>query len=184
MAILLNEIFGTAISLCAFSLLASAGYHKLNPVNRDYYIDVVRGYNFSLPLSASMVVFGIALVEVVAALLVSVPSTRSVGLVLGAFLMFFYGGVMTIVYWRGARDISCGCGGPGQESVISPLLFVRNLVLGLAFLLAVPAGLASSWETAGLGMLLALGLVLFYLSMEQLLQNDVKLKNIKQMRKL
>ncbi|MGI9294365.1 MAG: MauE/DoxX family redox-associated membrane protein, partial [Pseudomonadales bacterium] len=122
--------------------------------------------------------------ELIVGIAIAIPASRSIGTLLGAILLLVYLVMMARQLLQGKKDLVCGCAGPASDAKISPALLLRNFALiSLAMfcfashLTTVHAGMQiGSALLLSLG--LALGMVLLYLCLEQLISNQQKLQNL------
>jgi uncharacterized membrane protein YphA (DoxX/SURF4 family) len=192
MIITLSAVIATAISLCAFSLFIFAGTQKLRPANRDYYRQVIEGYQLPVSLALTPIVVGLAICEIAIALLIILPGTQTLGLIAAAVFVSGYALAMANALHQGARDVDCGCNGPGASTTISYQQVLRNSILALGFALAAAfsAAFAESFSAhlgaAATVLATACGLVLIliYLAWQQLASNHEQLLALKKIRKL
>lgn len=126
-------------------------------------------------LSISSII--LILLELLSAVLVLNPVSRSPGLIIMAGLLLLYASGISINLYRGRRDIDCGCNGPASTQTLSWWLVSRNLVFtGLVILAMQPAiGRSLNWLdmfTIFFAVLVASGL---YLGFNQLLAQAPRL---------
>lgn len=77
--------------------------------------------------------------ELLAAILVLFPASRTTGFTAMAGLLIIYAAGIGINLYRGRRDMDCGCGGPASKHPISGWLVLRNLLLlGLVLTARIP----------------------------------------------
>jgi len=68
------------------------------------------------------------LMELISAILVLIPLTRSAGLTIMAILLTLYATGISINLIKGRRNIDCGCNGPATTQALAWWLVVRKLV--------------------------------------------------------
>ena len=118
-------------------LLGSAGVHKLLDVGG--FRSIVAGYRLVPPALEGPAALGVIAAELLAAVLVSVPATRSRGAALAAVVLVIYAAALALNLRRGRNRIDCGCLGFGQADRIAWWMVARNLGLtALALLAAFP----------------------------------------------
>jgi hypothetical protein len=173
----LMDVLSNTAALFLLWLLADAGLHKLRPANRDYYASVLAGYG--VPAGARLAA-PLGGVELLAAVLITLPSSRLFGAGLAVLLLLAYAIGVGVQLHRGRAGADCGCAGPGGRLSISLELLLRNLVLVLVAIAVclVPVG---GVDLAGwlLAVPAAAALILVNLSAEQLLGNLPKLRAIR-----
>lgn len=168
-----QAIFSLAIALFTLALLVQAGLSKLQ--KPSYYLETVSAY--AGVEVGNTVVRGIGVIEIVIALLVVIPETRSAGGLAAGALMLVYAAAMGRQLAAGRRDLRCGCSGPAAETRVGGELVIRNLILSLPMI-------ALGWGVHRLGSLpellvgVAFGglLVLSYAATDQLIANRQKLR--------
>lgn len=119
--------------------------------------------------------------ELLAALLVLIPTARTAGLVVMAGLLLVYTAGISINLLRGRRNIDCGCSGPSSRHELSGWLVLRNLLLSGLVLLALAPVSARPLNWLDLlvivfGVLIAGGL---YLGMNQLLAQAPRIATLR-----
>jgi Methylamine utilisation protein MauE. len=133
----LDTVFVWILSLCMAQLLGMAAWHKFK--NMTEFKLVLSGYEllpFSLLDAASKLIM---VLECLTALALLLPSTRLLGALLAASLMFLYGCAMAINLLHGRRLLDCGCHINSQKQPISWHLVIRNLMFaGTMLLLLLP----------------------------------------------
>ena len=158
------------------------------PVHQNYYRSVLANYGVSLPEFARILVWLVGLLELLSALLITLPYFRQIGLILAGVILLCYLLAMAANLLQGKVDMDCGCFGPASQTKISAELLLRNAILiGLLVMAAAPAFQATTKEAMQLGAndwtlsaLLAAMLILLNLTLEQVIANTQKLNSLKQ----
>lgn len=152
-----------------------AGLHKLR--KPAYYRELLSSWlPPGMPGVASLV-YLVAVVEGVIALMLIIPAGHAVGLMCSATLLVVYAMFMAMQLVQGRRNLQCGCAGPLSDLIISPALLIRNLLCAaLALLALVPnVSVAAGFGSAGLSLSIAVFLVTVYLTTEQMIANTQRL---------
>jgi hypothetical protein len=170
------NVFIAAIELLIMGILLQAGFSKLSGENQSYYAKTIQTYGVRSQAVASLLPRLIGAVELIICALILVPISAKLGVLLAGSLfgIYFFAFVKQIL--QGKADMNCGCGGPGADLKISPMLLLRNAALiGLCWF-------AISTQTVSLGIAwvlvipLAAALGLVYLSSDQLIANQQKIQ--------
>lgn len=180
----MDPVITLIISICMSLLFAVAAAHKLRAVAAfraamdDYQLIPHR-------LSGFVSIF-LVVTELLAAIMVLIPSTRGTGFTIMAALLLVYTAGISINLVRGRRTIDCGCSGPASRHELSGWLVLRNLILlGLVLLSPVlqesgwPATRTLNWldiTTILFGVMVASGL---YMSLNQLLAQAPRLATLR-----
>ncbi len=161
-----------AIALFAGLIFFHAGYSKFR--HSADYIDIMAAY-LGRPVKR-WTVTTVGTTEMVLALALLVPATRSIAALGCSFLLVMYAGFMWRQIQLGRKDLRCGCSGPAAETRIGPELVLRNLLVAAPLLgvAAQPPSL-NSMVIISLGTALGLFLVLIYLSTDQIIANRQRL---------
>lgn len=154
-------------------LLAFAARHKA--VDGPRFRAQLAEYRLLPAAMVAPAALTLMLVELITAVGLLLPGTRSGAALVAAALLALYAGAMAVNIARGRSHIDCGCGDAPQ--LLSPWLVLRNLVLALA---ACWASLTVTDRALGgldavlmpLGLLAVLGV---WLALEQLLANQGEL---------
>ena len=166
---------GNAATLFFCWLFARAALHKLALGNAGYYRNVVAGYGIAAGGSGLWLARVVGLLELIVALSLLLPASRTVGATLALLLLAGYALLMSWQLTRGKTSLDCGCAGSDDEMKVSWHLILRNALLCLLALLC----LAPATQTGFGGWLFsaALGsaLLLIYMSVEQLIANWQKM---------
>ena len=125
-----------ALALFLFWLFARAALHKFRHARhyRQLVSSFLEGHGRTLPL-----VYLVAALELVMALLVIPPATRALGCIGVSLLLAFYAAMMAWHYLRGHADMRCGCSGIDSQLTVGPALIARNLVCSAFALTAIAA---------------------------------------------
>jgi len=169
-------IVAYAIKLLIAGLFLHAGFSKLQPHNQAYYRGVIRAYGVVPPgLIAALprIMGGIEMLTAVAILL---PFYSSTGLIATTGLLTLYLLMFVKQLLQGRADIDCGCAGPGADVKISPALLLRNIILIGLCVFAINAATATFLSIWFLALPLAMMFGLIYVSCEQLMVNQQKIK--------
>lgn len=169
-------IFTGAIELLIVGIVLQAGLSKLSAENQSYYATTIQTYGVGPQAVALFLPRLIGAFELMICALILVPISSKLGVLLAGslFAVYFLAFVKQIL--QGKADMNCGCGGPGADLKISPMLLLRNAALIGLCLFAV------STQTAALGIAwvlvlpLAGALGLVYLSSDQLIANQQKIQ--------
>jgi hypothetical protein len=132
MLLLMQTTFAFFLAL----LLVRAALHKLG--DRYRFQGILADYGLLPEGSLSNAAFFVPLVELTAAILLIMPSTRQTGAALAGTLLTGYAIVMAISLARGQYLVDCGCGGAPEP--ISWALVSRNIGL-VAFIVPTATGL-------------------------------------------
>jgi len=160
-------------------LFGMAGAHKLKAL-ADFR-SAIDDYQLVPENLSAFLSVGLVAAELLAALLVLIPSTRNSGFAAMAGLLLLYTAAIGINLYRGRRDLDCGCGGAASRHLISGWLVTRNLLLLIFVLLAgIPsAGRPLNWLDVlviAFAVLVASGL---YLGINQLLSQAPRLARLR-----
>jgi hypothetical protein len=132
------------VQLAAFlaALLWVSGLHKL--VRRERTQTIVREFAGVPPRLAPLLVAAVAAAEVLAGVLLWLPSSRVLG---GALALLIWGGYLGLIVraiMQGRRDADCGCSFGAGQRPLGAYQVARNTGLcGAALLVAAAAGSAS-----------------------------------------
>ncbi|MBE9537526.1 MAG: hypothetical protein IMF06_00510 [Proteobacteria bacterium] len=164
------DLLGIGMALFLAWLFAQAAIHKLRAPN--VYRRLIAVY-LEADTVGRPVVWLIASVELILAVLLLLPVSRHTGLAGSAFVLFAYAGLMAMQLARGRHDLQCGCAGPASTATVTPALVIRNSVCAFLALLALaPAvDVAPSAIGTGLTLFITIFSILIYLSSEQMISN-------------
>ncbi len=126
-----------APSLLAAMILARACAFKLRDLIR--FEGVVANYRLAPPATAPLIARGLPVAEILLAVALLAPWTRSVADMTAAALFVVFGLAVGVNIVRGRREIDCGCGDPAHRQPLSWSLVGRNVALAA---LLIAAGLA------------------------------------------
>ena len=166
----MTEVLGNGLALFFAWLFAAAALYKFRAPR--YYQMLLKSHMPGLPFNRLIPMF-LAITELLIAVLVLWPSTRTAALVGVAVLLSGYAATMSWQLRNGHADAACGCSGAGSELLVSPALVARNLVCA-ALALASMTAAASAWSgllSAALSLVIAVALVSGYLLCERLIGN-------------
>lgn len=122
------------IALSIGVLFAAAAAHKV----RDWirFREVVRNYQLLPRRLVPHAAAALIALELSAALLIVLVSTRPIGALLSAGLLLAYGSAMAINLGRGRVSLDCGCLGIGRRQTVRWWMVGRNAVLAVLALVA------------------------------------------------
>ncbi len=182
-------VLSNATALFLSWLLLTAGSHKLQPSNSEYYEIVFTDYGVRLPVLTQQLPKLAGLVEVVLGMALLIPGLR-LWSVPGAVLLL--GGYLLLLCWQvaqGKTGMDCGCAGRDGDIKVGPRLLLRNLALWLLALwlwwsvgnLSSIRLMAQDWSPVfwGMSLLAAMVGVLVYLSAEQLMATGQRIQQLK-----
>ena len=180
---------GMVLALFFSWLFASAGLSKLVPANRDYYENVMQNYGLASGL-VSPVRTGVALLELVIAVMLILPvipgvqafGSQSLGFLLAGFLLVAYALLIANSLWQGKRDMDCGCAGSGRSVKIGPELLWRNLSLVMLALMGMVLSGPTQLQAWLVAAPVVVALIFCYLAIETLLVNMQKLRLLRSAR--
>ena len=175
----LFQLLSIATALFMFWLFAQGAVHKLNPENDLYFSSLIAEFGWGNVTLARFITKAVGLFELLIAITILYPGTRSLSAMVALVLLFGYLIHMAYQLYQGRRDLDCGCAGPGANVKISGQLLARNLLLMLMTLFCFTAAENVSNSLWLLGILLAIVGILVYLSSEQLIGNAQKLKALR-----
>ena len=164
------EVLDNGLALFFAWLFAAAALYKFRAPR--YYQVLLQSHLPGLPFKPLIPMF-LAITELLIAVLVLWPPTRTVALAGVAALLIAYAATMSWQLRNGHADAACGCSGAGSELLVSPALVTRNLVCA-ALALASMTAAASAWSgllSAALSLVIAVALVSGYLLCERLIGN-------------
>lgn len=175
----MDPAFTIIVSLCMSLMFGIAAMHKLRAV--AVFRATLDEYRLVPRVLSGGVAIALIAAELLAAILVLVPSVRTAGLLIMTILLLIYTAGISINLLRGRRDIDCGCSGPASRHELSGWLVLRNLVLlGLVLVAANPlTQRPMNWLDAVVvlfSVMVASGL---YMAMNQLLAQAPRLATLK-----
>jgi hypothetical protein len=156
--------------LAAFEavLLLASGLHKV--IRRDRTQAVVREFAGVPPHFAPLAVVVVALLELLASLLLWMPSYRVVG---GTLAVLIWGGYLALILRaiaQGRRDVDCGCTFGAARRPLGVYQVVRNVVLtGVALLVAAGSAAGVTGPVLASQILAALVLLALYGALDQVM---------------
>lgn len=131
-----DPIYVVASALTVAVILASAATHKLRAPMR--FASQLEDYQLVPGALVGLLARLIPALEVVIALGMLIPTTRSAASLAACALLAAYAAAIGINLWRGRQDIDCGCAGPDQAQPLRPQLLLRNAILvGLGLLASI-----------------------------------------------
>jgi len=158
---MIDPVFNWIVALALIQLFASAAWHKARDISG--FSQIIASYQILPNTSKPSAALSIIAIEVIAAALIMIPSTRTTGAVLVAALLLGYALVMAINLLRNRRLLDCGCHFGQKKQSISWLLVVRNIAIAtLTLLLFLPM------QTRAMN-IFDLGIVLFGLSLSSMI---------------
>ena len=126
----LDPAIGWILALSLALLLGDAAGHKLRDPAR--FRSALAGYRLMPEALVVPAGLGIVAAELLAAVLLVLPSRRAVGAAMAAALMGAYALAMGVNLLRGRTRIDCGCLGFGRTERIAWWMVARNAVLAAA----------------------------------------------------
>ena len=182
-------LISDCLALFLLWLFVTAGIHKLQYRNRNYYQRVISAYGFD-SLAASLNFRRLlGLFELLLGMTILVPLWREVAAITATLLLLGYFVLMATQLWQGKRDVDCGCAGPMSDSKIAPALLVRNAFLIVVALFCVMndssalfSAALNDRSAALFALPLAIMMPILYMCCEQLIVNGQKLQNLKTIR--
>lgn len=168
---MLQSVLGVSVAVFGLVLFVAAGFSKLaRPL---LYQPIMHSY-LGRPVSVWLVRL-VGVVELVAGIALLLPATSTAAMWVCGVLLWCYAAMMTRQLIAGHRDMRCGCGGPASEIRVSNELVGRNIAVAMPFFtIAVSASVPppeSSLIEMGLGLALAVVLVISYHSVDHLIAN-------------
>lgn len=175
----MDPVITVSISICMSVLFAVAAVHKLRAL--AIFRSAMDEYRLMPRNLSGIAAVLVVTAELLAALLVLIPTARTAGLVVMAGLLLVYTAGISINLLRGRRNIDCGCSGPSSRHELSGWLVLRNLLLSGLVLLALAPVSARPLNWLDLlvivfGVLIAGGL---YLGMNQLLAQAPRIATLR-----
>jgi len=175
---MIDPAVGLILALAFATLFATAALHKLRDLAGFDAAFVAYGltpaaarvrWSRSVPLAELLVAIGLIL----GAARSDAPRAGAIGAAAaasGAGLLLLYAAAIGLNLRRGRRELSCGCGGPGERRPIAAWMVWRNLALALALLASFVPWRVRAWTlTDGVTVLLGVAVVsVLYLSLDQL----------------
>lgn len=158
-------------------IMFAAAWHKF--VEPEEFVGALAAYRLLPEAAIWPAARLLPVLEAVLGAGVLVPVTRQAALLGLAALVSVYAVAMAINLLRGRRDIDCGCGGASHP--LSWALVARNIVLGLAAILASRPAVARNMEWTD-ALTLVLGVLAFYalyLMADELLRQGSRLAQIR-----
>jgi len=138
----MDPVITLIISICMSLLFSFAAAHKLRAI--AVFRAAMDDYQLIPHQLSGLVSVLLIVTELLAAIMVLIPSTRATGFAIMATLLLVYTAGISINLARGRHTIDCGCSGPASRHELSGWLVLRNLVLlGLVLLSLVLQG--SDW---------------------------------------
>ncbi|GAA6151994.1 MauE/DoxX family redox-associated membrane protein [Pseudoteredinibacter isoporae] len=173
---MLVSLLAQAVALFLVWLLLHAARHKLLSDNQHYYENLMQNYAYvPRSLQGIATVRAIAAGEILIALGLLLPFSKTLAAIACALLMLVYGALLSAQWLQGKRDMDCGCSGPAVALKISPALLWRNLVLALLALFAASEPYVMAAEL-WLALALAIVFSLAYSCWEGLLANAQRIE--------
>jgi hypothetical protein len=161
---------GEIIRFSTACIFGQAAAHALR--HRDHYTAIVEAYRIAAPAWSRLAARILPFAQCAAGALLIMPVHRSLGPMLGLFLMALFTAAIAINVRRGRLHIDCGCGGAEGQRLSSGLV-VRNLLLcamlGFALVAPKPDGINAAFVIGVAGA--SAFLVILYFAANQLLAN-------------
>jgi len=158
------------VQLAAFlaALLVASGLHKL--ILRDRTRAVVHDFVGVPRRLAPLVVAAVAATEMLAGILLWMPSSRAAGGALAVLLWGGYLGLILRAIAQGRRDVDCGCSFGAEQRPLGTYHVARNAGLTGAALLVAGASAASvTGPVIASQILAALALLALYGALDQVM---------------
>ncbi len=127
-----------ALALLIALVFACAAIAKLTAWSE--WPGVVQNFRVLPRALVTPVAFLLPLLEVAIALGILIKETRALAAVSAALLFTVFGAALAINFFRGRRQIDCGCFRSDLKQPISIAVIVRNAFLAVCALLLLPAG--------------------------------------------
>jgi Methylamine utilisation protein MauE len=160
-----------AVQFAAFEavLLLASGLHKM--IRRERLQAVVREFAGVPATIAPFAVAVVALLELLASLLLWVPSTRAAGGMLAALIWGGYLGLILRAIAQDKRDVDCGCTfGAAAQRPLGVFQVARNATLTGVALLVTAGSAAGAREAVVVSQILAaLVLLALYGALDQVM---------------
>jgi Methylamine utilisation protein MauE len=140
-----GQVLAAQLAVFQALLLAASAVHKASTWSRS--LGVMRQFG-GVPKSLAPTALGTVIAsELVAALLLPMPSCRAAGAILAAGLWTVYLGLILRAILQNRRDLECGCSFGPSSRPLGPFQLVRNAVLtamavGIAGMSAVAGGVS------------------------------------------
>lgn len=165
------SLFSDAVALFFLWLFFSAGLSKLTPQNLSYYQELFDEYGIHSARLSAIMVKTLGAVELLSALAIVFPTTRTFAATVIFALLLTYLVSMYLQLRQGKKDQDCGCAGPGAHIKISPATIWRNAILSflaISCLFSPYSQINTQWF---LSLVFAFFLILTYLSAEKAIAN-------------
>jgi Methylamine utilisation protein MauE len=156
------------VQLAAFlaALLAASGLHKL--ILREHIRAVVHDFARVPHRFAPFVAAAVAATELLAGILLWIPSSRAAGGALAVLIWFGYLGLILRAIAQGRRDVDCGCSFGAERRPLGTYHVVRNAVLtGAALLVAGACAAGATGPVIASQIPAALALLVLYGALDQ-----------------
>jgi hypothetical protein len=149
-------------------LLLASGLHKM--IRRDRARAVVREFAGVPRNFARFAVLAVALLELLASLLLWMPTTRAVGGMLAALIWGGYLGLILRAIAQGRRNVDCGCTFGATQHPLGAFQVARNMMLtGVALLVAAGSAAGATGSVVASQILAALVLLALYGALDQVM---------------
>lgn len=172
---LINLLLG----LLSVFWLASAG-HKLADV--QHFTHTLGQYKWVIPIKPELLVAGVILAEVAAAILLLLSGYQLLALALAGLLLTAYTALIGLNIVSGNRDLDCGCLFGSQEQGLSASLLWRNagiLLLHLTAALSLQAGALTHTSDVLISLLFGAVVLLVGVIAHQLIRNQSHINALK-----
>jgi hypothetical protein len=130
----IDPAFSAVVALGMALLFAAAVLHKLADWPR--FRTALANYRIAPEWLAPGLALAIVALEIAAAALLPVPSSRPAGALIAAGLLGSYAVAIGVNLRRGRTSIDCGCFGPAARNPIGYWMVIRNLLLAILVLAA------------------------------------------------
>lgn len=184
---MLLTILSNASALFMLWIFAQAGVHKLMPSNTRYYNDLIGQYLNSQQTisdksnkqkyanSINHLVKFIGTVELLLAILVVIPLSRTLATTCIIAILFAYMCLMAYQLQQGKRELDCGCSGSASHLKISGALIIRNCIFSVIALACFTTGNIEFSLNIFIVFLIALAAISLNAIIEQLIANEQQL---------
>jgi hypothetical protein len=158
------------VQLAAFeaALLLASGLHKM--IRRERIQAAVREFARVPRSFAPFAVLAVAVAEVLASLLLWMPSTRVVGGMLAVLIWGVYLALILRAIAQGRRDVDCGCTFGAAQRPLGVFQVARNVTLtGVALLVAAGSAAGATAPVVASQILAASVLLALYGALDQVM---------------
>ncbi|GAA6150663.1 MauE/DoxX family redox-associated membrane protein [Pseudoteredinibacter isoporae] len=166
----MNLMLSICILLFSY-LFLTAGLAKWR--HAAYTAESITAYQLTPENWSASLAKCLAAVEIVLALALLIPMTRSAAVLVAAVLLLMYAFAMGINLLRGRKRLDCGCNGPDARQDISWWLIARNLVFVTLLVASLKLPYMVEAMTGLLALLCSAVLILFQQGGRLLYQNQM-----------